>query len=552
MTAGRGAALAVLAAWVTALVIYGREPDLAQDDLCYLSSLHDFLLGYEARKDYSHLAWGLLHAIGHLDLLPGAWRAGRVGASLALFGTSIVPFCAWVTYRLTGAVVQDRRAALIAAALAAWSPAVLQGAGTLGFWSRAGAVGLGLLGIAKLLDALRSGRSRDAAAAVLLQGAGLAVHPWALTAPAIALPLVGWVLWARRGAGWRTAAAVGTLDGVLLVGLLVLSAQGHRVEAGTSHLWGALGFMPLVAASHGAWQLPAVGLLVPRLPGTAVALVTLAGMAALIARPTTRSIGLLVLGGLVAALPEAAAPIPPRGWDAAWTGNFIKACVGMELVAVVAMAALFARVRAPSRGLLVAVALVAGATVGRGVVGMQARASLSAQDSAAARTLGKALAGAATLDERLGVVGSLAPLGRASFASKFDPEASAGAHGRHAAEKAGGGPYAGVDLALWRVSTMRCELRMGMGAPAIVPPDRDARHRSPCQAVPEVLTPAQAGGRRCTLSFEGERVRFACPVGPPHAGPADSRDPAALPLALAALMMLGGALGVSGPLRSEA
>ena len=544
----RAAALAVAAAWLVALAVYGPNADLARDDLCYLSTLHDFLLGYEARKDYGHLGWGVLHLLGHLDLAPAAWSAGRVGAVLALVATTTVPFCAWVGYRLTQAVLEDDAMARLAAALTAWSPAVLLGASTLGFWTRAGAVGLALLGVAALIDAMRSGSTRDAVAAVFLQGMGLALHPWALTGPAVALPLLGWMLWTRRER-WPLVGAVLAVDAVILAAFLLLSGQGHRAEAGLNNLLPSLVFMPQAAAAHGLWQVPGLGRVMPLLPGTLAALLGLLAIAALVARSQTRAVGLLCLGGLVAALPEATAPFPPTHWFAAWSGNFIKACVGMEFAAIVAVAALLGSLITRWSGARrsLAVWTVLGICAVRGVVPMLDLAQTGRTDAAAGRTLGKALAGATSIDSPLTVVESLAPLGLASYRGKFNPEAAvaslAGKAGK-STNSSKGGPYAGVDLALWRTSTMRCELRLGLTAASLVPDNPAALHGSGCQRQP-VVVPRAAPDNLCALAFSDGIPRFACPIGPPHAAARTTMDPAAVPLGLLGIALLTLGLAVS-------
>lgn len=539
---------AVLAAWVTTLTVYGVEADLSRDDLCYLTTLHDFLLGFEARKDYSHLGWGLLHLIGHLDLRPDAWRAGRIGAVLALVATTTVPFCAWVAYRLASAVLRDRRAAVLAAVLAAWSPAVLLGASTLGFWSRAGAAGLALLGVAKLVDSMRTGDRRGAVAAVVLQGLGLAIHPWALTVPAMVAPFLVWTAWSSETRARITAIGVLAADGALILAMLMASNQEQRVSNGLTNVTDALLFMPLVTAAHGAWQLPVVGLVMPSLPGPASAGIAGVAIAVLASVRRTRGLGLLLLGGLLASLPEATAPVPPSEWYAAWTGNFVKACAGMELLIPVVLAGLLAM--APNRGRWLGAPVMMALVVlcaGRGV-GLEVEEAFVARDDAAAtRTLGKALAGAASMESRLAVVDSLSPLGAASFMGKFNPEVPKRVAERVASEKGRrGGPYSGVDLALWRTSTMRCELRLGLGVDdGIVPSEPESRHSSPCQKVPETMSADEAMNRRCSLSFEDGVARFACAIGPPHAGARETLDPAAVPLGLMCLVLLCSGLAMS-------
>ncbi|MCO4771994.1 MAG: hypothetical protein KDA24_18325 [Deltaproteobacteria bacterium] len=538
------------AAWVFTLLFYGVEADLSRDDLCYLTTLHDFQLGYESRKNYSHLGWGLLHLLGHLDLWPSAWRAGRVGAVLALVATTIVPFAAWVAYRLTDSLLRDRRAALMAAALMAWSPAVLLGASTLGFWSRAGAVGLALLGLAKLLDAMDpvDGRRRDAFAAVALQGAGMAIHPWAITVPALALPLLIWRVAQRRSSPvTKTVLGVLFAQGLVCIAFLA-GGQEHRVSAASANLIDALAFMPLVAAAHGAWQVPFVGMFLPGIEGGIPAHLFLVAILGLLAVRRTREVGLLCAGALLCTLPEATAPYPPTQWFQAWTGNFIKAAVGMEFVAIVAVARLLTLGTPPVRARTAVFALTALLIIcaARAAVPVGDTAALGRGGAAAGRTLGKALAGAASLQTTLKVEEGLEPLNKAGYRGKFNSEIDVvgSRAGRMKKGRKKKGPHAGADFALWRTSAMRCELRLGLSvADGIVPADPTRRHHSLCQRPPVIL---DAGERHpCALSFEVDMVRFACPIGPPHAGARDSLDPASVPVGIAGALVLLLALGVS-------
>lgn len=544
----RAALVAVLLAWGWALLSYAGM-DLSRDDLCYVGTLHDFLLGFEARKDYGHVAWGLLHTLGHA---PGQdWSEGHIGGLLSTFATTIVPFAAWVVFRLASAALPGHRdTAHLAAALVAWSPAVMMGASHLGFWARAGSVGFALLGVASLLDAMRSGSRAQASAAVLLQAVGLALHPWAITGPAVG----GLLLLARAGRSWRDgdrspaalAAAVLVADGLLFLGLLAFSGQGHRAANSQANLVDGLLFLPQAAAAHGAWQIPLLGRAMTLIPGPAAAATGLLGALALLASPRCRPAGLLALGGLAAALPEAAAVFLPADWRAAWTGNLVKASSGMELVAPIGVAAALALLPDRRRLQLLGLALVLLSAL-RAVPLTRAKAATARADAASGRLVGELLAGSAAVREKAAIVGPAGRLSQASFAGRYNPEVPAKSPLRRRAKEIVDRPErGGLDYALWRTSTARCELWMGWSRPdGIIPDDPTAFQRSPCSFQPRAAQPGQMREHACVLRLDRDVPQLACPERPPHAPPGRSRDPAAWPLALLGFLGIGAGLWVS-------
>jgi len=577
----RGWMLGVVgAAWVAALLAYGwGDSDLARDDLCYLTTLHDFLMGFEARKDYGHLSWGVLHLVGHSPLGASSWADGRPGALLVLFATTIVPFCAYVAYRLAWVVacMAARRplaerapgepevapSARAAAILAAWSPAVLVGAGTLGFWVRAGSVGFALLAAVQVLEYLEEGRGtadehggRRLVLAGFLFSVGLALHPWALTGLAVMTPLLLARLWRHRA---RAIPALGALVacGALFVGFLLLSGQGHRADHGASHLGEALELLPLATAAHGAWQVPGGALLRVGTPLAVAVCFTAAFMAfgVPLLNRSLRPVPLLALGGLLAALPEATAPFPPRDWVAVWTGNFIKASVGMELLVPVIVGLFVGQVRLSRQATRVQpprwffVALFVGVSAMRAATFLPTERDALRQNAVAGGIAGDLLTAAARTAEPLTVVPSLSLLARTAAPARFNPEVSELRRLRAALDKGkakAAGPYAGLDLALWRTSAMRCELHLGLGgADGIVPDDPAAFHDSPCQRRPR-STPTLSQTAACQYVALGDKPQIICPPGiPPHAGPLDSRDPASLPLGLLGLAAIALGLALS-------
>lgn len=575
----RQVVLAVVgAAWLAALVTYGwGDADLARDDLCYLTTLHDFLMGFEARKDYGHVGWGVLHLVGHSPLGAPWWAAGRPGGLLVLFGTTIVPLSAYVAYRLAWVVacMAARRplaertpgepevgpSARAAAMLAAWSPAVLIGAGTLGFWIRAGSVGFALLAAVQVLEHLEErgeGRAGRLVLGVFLFAVGLALHPWALTGLAVTTPLLLARLWRHRSRGLPALGALAAC-GALFVGFLLISGQGHRADHGAAHLVDALRLMPLATAAHGAWQLPGSHGLADLSWPLAIAvsaffLVVAVGIP--LRNPALRPVLFLAVGGLLAALPEATAPFPPRDWVAVWTGNFIKASVGMELLVPV-FVGLFAgqyrmgrqalRVHLPRWGL---VGVFVGVSVLRASMFLPTERQAVRMNASSGQILGGLLTAAARSGEPVTAVPSLSRLTRGAALARFNPEADPAvrlgtALGKDKSDI--GGPYAGVDLALWRTSAMRCELRLGLGpADGIVPDDPTAFHDSPCQRRPR-RSAALSQTAACQYVDLGDTPQIICPPGiPPHAGPLDSRDPASIPLGLLGLAGIALGLVLSG------
>lgn|GEM_PF-1787058 len=512
----RIAALAVFAAW--AVVAASYPGDLSRDDLAYLGSLEQFAAGFEARKDYGELFWGLLHLLGRVGF-GDAWAEGRVGAGLSWLATLAVPGCAWVAARMAAMVSDRPTAPAWAAGLAAWSPAVLVGASSVGFGVRAAAVGAALLAVEAAAAWAERGRFRDAGAAVLLLALGLAIHPWALVGPLVGAPWLAWKAGTHAGR-WRRLIGLAAL--MALPVAMVLTGQESRAAAGQRHLGEALTLLPVAAAAHGAWQLPGIGLLAPTVPLLAAAAGGLAIAGALLIRPPTRAGGLLVLGGLLAALPEAAAPLGV-GADPIWTGNFVKATVAMALVAAAGLGVALGGLDGRHRRVILALAALA--VVPRGIALVSAKAAVANEDAAAGRTVAALLRSADARDAAPVLLGDGSDFARASFLTRFVPELPTSRIPAFAPEhKESDRGYGGLDGALWQTSVVRCQLAgggEGCGRPPVLQ--------------------ATAG---CSLAFAPPTL--SCEPPPATAPPA---DPAAAPRAALALLLLGLATATAGPWR---
>ena len=550
----------VLAAWLVALASYGSL-DLSRDDLAYLGSAHEFQRGFESQKNYSHLIWALLHWIGHIEMAPGHWSGGRVGTVLSRISTAAVPWFACVSWRLTKAMLPDapgvdrRRIALVAAAFAAWSPAALVGANTLSFLVRAGAVGFGLLGVALAAEALRRGSRARLAGAVLLQAVGLLIHPWAVVAPLVGFAALAWTAWSRpEGRRRACAALVGLLvaDGLLFLGVWALTVTGGRAAWGDASLPWSLLFLSVSSLAHGAWQLPGLGVGATLLPIFVAAAGTALLAAWLVRDRARRGLGLLLLGGAAAALPELGGFAISRDWVMAWTGNHIKAQVGMELIAPAAAAALFVRVgggRGRFRGPLLAVgALLLAGSLGRGAMLAHHKADVAGRDAAGGLLLAKAvMVPAAQRGARPILVGPPGRFFQASFATRFNPELPLSrVPGKYLKEKTFDGGRRGIDAALWQTSVLRCELWLGLGDGA-APAPRTARspRNTACNVRPMFARRPPVGANTCWVDFRGDAPASHCGELPAHAPPSATLDPKAPLRALlgALALLLGGAVG---------
>jgi len=547
----RALALAcIAAAWALALWrLGGPEADLSRDDLTWLGSLVDFQRGFEVRKDYGEHGWGLLHWLGH-TVGTGAWAEGRVGAGLARLATAAVPLFAVLAW-LIARPLSDVRTAWLAAAIAAGSPAALLGASTLGFGVRAGATGLGMLAGLQLLAATAGGAEGDGvrrwiwplAGALWLQTTGLLLHPWAVVGPLLVAPA------ALHRAGRPAALGVGLGVVALLAWSLVLLGgdQGHRAGALGSERILAAPWLVASAFAHQAWQWPSLGGWLPAAPGLLAPLLGALGAAALTAWPATRTVGLLLLGAGVAALPELAALYVPRGWDVLWTGNGIKATAGAELAACVGLAAVASAAlsRLPrSWALALAVAAVLGVGA-RGDRLLVTKAELIQADARFGRLLGtRLLAGAAAQGLRAGLLGNVSGLAPASFATRFNPELPPSRRpARRVPETSAA--QAGLDWALWQTSTVRCELWLGLGPGDRIRGDHRGHPMTQCDLQPEVLS--SHGTHPCSLRSLDGAPMVACVPPPPSAPPRATTDPAAGPHAARLALLLLGCFGVFRP-----
>lgn len=560
MTQSRGVTLAagagVLLAWVVALFAYGDVPP-TRDDLAWLTTLHDFQVGFEARKGYAHLPWGLFHALGHAGLAPRAWADGRVGIVLSAVATLCVPWFAFVAWRVCRSFVPDPRAALLAAAIGAWSPAAMAGASTLGCLVRSMAVGFAVLGVVLACEALRGGRRRGLVAAALLQATGLLVHPWAVVGPVVGLPLLCWTAWtggigslgaSRTRRAWMLALLLAA-DGLMFLLLEQAALGSKRQGAGVHDMLAALGTLPVVAAVHGAWQIPGLGRLLPMLPVGFAATLGLGGPVALALCRATRPLGLLATGGLAATLPEITSVGLADQVAVFWTDNHIKAAAAAELVWPACLAPVLGALllRAGRTPQAVAAALLF-LSIPRGVALVSAERAATSADEGLGRLLARdLLVPAAARGETPLLLGSPDRLLQPTFLTRYNEELPRRRIPRRFLRaKDQDSRTAGLDYGLWRGVGMRCELWLGLGVAELdTPEDPALRHGSPCQVMPGHLASEAGPLPPCVLDLRSDPPTPRCGRAPPHAAPGETLDPAAPRLAALAILVLVAGLSLS-------
>jgi hypothetical protein len=508
-------------------------------DVVYLLPFEAITMGTEAPRPLRQLSWGLLHSLGHLGLAPERWSLGKVGWPLSLVAVGLVPWTAWVTARVGRALGLEPTEVALGAVLAAMSPAVLLNAGTIDTVARWMAIGLGLLAIAVVMEALRApSRSfrRALVAAGLLQAIAIAWHPSAVAVPLALAVSVGLSL--PRSAWPRGVAAVGL--GVASALLWIAgSGQGAIAAVGAGSLADALWYEPLLASLQLGWQLPVVGRLWLAVPEVFVAALVPAIGLALLRSSHTRPLGAAVLGSLLLLLPDGAGvgflPAPVLAWTVGTTQSAMAASVLASLVGAVAL------LRVPRHRKLVVVGVLL-VTLVRGVLLLDARRVEAGHDSRIQQVLAvQLLIPAATRDDMGPVlVGSPASLMEPLKGSKWLPELPVSRRRppgpRDLSSRTVGpvqGAPAGIDSALWQSAVHRCELWLGL------PRDRDG----PCGQHVEVRS-ERPGGWGCSLDVRGESWHPRCPPRPPALTAAQTRDRRALPWALVALISLGVSLGL--------
>ncbi len=509
-------------------------------DVVYLLPLEAITMGTEAPRPLRQLSWGLLHSLGHAGLAPESWATGKVGWPLSLIAVGLVPWTAWVTMRLGRALGLHPQEVALGAAFAAASPAALLNAGTIDTIARWAAIGVGLLAIAVVLEALREpDRSfrRALVVAGLLQAIAIAWHPSAVAVPLALAAAIGLSL--PRSAWPRGAAAValGLFAGLLWI---AWSRQGPIAAVGAASLADALWYEPLLASLQLGWQLPVLGRLWPVLPELLVAAVAPGIGLALLRWPRTRPLGGVVLGSLLLLLPDGAGvgflPAPILAWTVGTTQSAMAASVLASLVAAVAL------LRVPRHRELV-IGLVLVLTLVRGVLLMDARRVEAGNDSRVQQMLAVQLLIPAAAHEDMGpvLVGSPSDVMASLKGAKWQPELPVSRRRppgpRDLTARTVGrvqGAPEGIDSALWQAAVHRCELWLGL------PRDRDG----PCGQHPEVSS-ERPGGWGCSLDVRGGAWHPRCPPRPGALTAAQTRDRRALPWALVAVLSLGVALGLA-------
>ena len=510
-------------------------------DVVYLLPFEGITMGGEAARPLRHLSWGLLHTLGHAGAAPRDWAVGEVGWPLSVVAAGLVPWAAWVTARLGSALGLDPQEVALAAVFAATTPAVLVNAGTIDTIGRWLAIGLGLLALAVVLEALRDpeGPWRGAVlAAGALQAVAIAWHPSAVAVPvALAITLA----LALPRAVWPRAAAAVLLGVAAAVLWVVWSGQGAIAAVGVGSLADAVWYEPLLASLQLGWQLPLVGRLWPLVPEALVGAVAPAIGLLLLRAPHTRPLGAAVLGSLCLLLADGAGvgfmPAPILAWTVGTTQSAMGASVLASLVAAVLV------LRAPRhRGIVVGLLLVAALV--RGVWLLDARRVDADSDSRLQRVLAVQLLIPAAAGDGVtpSLVGSPARLMEPLKASKWLPELPPPRRRppgpRDLAGRTVGrvqGAPAGIDGALWQAAVHRCELWLGL------PRDRDG----PCGRHPMMLS-EPPGGRGCSLDVRNAQWHPRCPPRPAARTASQTRDPRALPWALVAVLSLGLSLRLAG------
>ncbi len=508
-------------------------------DVVYLLPFEAITMGAEAPRPLRQLSWGLLHSLGHGGLAAQSWAVGKLGWPLSLIAVGLVPWTAWVTARLGRAVGLEPTEVALGTVLAALSPAVLLNAGTIDTIPRWAAIGVGLLAIAVVLEALREPTRSfrvPLVAAGVLQAIAIAWHPSAVAVPVALAAAIGLSLprstWPRGGA----AVLLGLVAGLLWI---VWSRQGAIAAVGAASLADALWYEPLLASLQLGWQLPVVGRLWPAVPEVLVAAVTPGIGLALLRSSRTRPLGAVVLGSLLLLLPDGAGvgflPAPILAWTVGTTQSAMAASVLASLVGAVLLLRLNRR-RHLVIGLVLLLSLV------RGVLLVDGRRVEAGHDSRIQQVLAVQLLIPAAAHDELGpvLVGSTEELMASLKGAKWLPELPASRRRppglRDLTSRTVGrvqGAPDGIDGALWQAAVHRCELWLGL------PRDREG----PCGQHPEVRSD-RPGGWSCSLDVRGGALHPRCPPRPPALSAAQTRDPRALPWALAALLSLGVALGL--------
>jgi hypothetical protein len=525
-TAGAGAleprlALAGIgAAWLIAAFAFGSM-DTSRDDVAWLTPLDEFLRGFEARKDYAHVSWGLLHALGHQLAPAGPWAEGRVGIVLSLLGTLAVPWTAFVTWRVARAFAPG--AAPLAALLAGTAPAVAWGASSPNYLVRTVAAGFGLLGAVRAWEEIRAPRRLGLLPPPVLVGIGLLFHPWAVTGPLTLAPLL---LWEGRARGRlpRSALHAGLMFGLFAL-FLVVTSQGPRAGLASANPWISQVAVLGLPWAFVAYNTPGIGWLLAVLP--AAVAVVIPGVVLIV----RRRIGLpplltaLLLCSCLAALPEATAP--GLGWSV-WvyfSGNHVKAAIVGEIIGFVVLAAALRR-WAPARvaTIVLVLALPRFAFVARG-----AALDATAEGDAGRSLATELLAPAATRQVTARYQGDPMRFFAGALRSKWLPDVPETRRGlkKDPAKQA---QIGGLDYALVRTAAQRCMLRLGPPLPNA--PDFRSRCHEPPRFDPDPQRKA------CTLDLDAVPARGSCSPGPTHATASATLDPRATPLALLALLGL--------------